>query len=578
MKIPKALSYVNVASTYNELRDDRAEYEAEWRTISDYLLPGRGIYQTYSKPRKRKLTSPKVVNNIAEDALLVLTSGMHGGLTSPSRPWFKLAWEDPRLNQVDQLKTWIQKATDILHFMLHASNFYSVINNFYVEYAGFGTAACYVGEDTGTDEVPFYFNILTVGEYAFSIGPAGRPNQFCRTIFMSERQLVERFGKAVSKRVRKRVETNQSGVDIPSFTVLEYIGKYKYDSQRPWTQIFYEVQSKGAPSGAPFVGNEMPEPLEVNGFYEFPYPLARWSTIGSDTYGLGPGSRALPDIKRLQEMEKAFLMATHKAINPPLNAPARMKGKLNTLPGGYNYYSNPQETVNEIYTVKFDYMGVSNAVERVEQRIRRNFFNDIFLTANRDPNATPYKAMEVTVREQEKMLRLGPVIEGLQSEFLSPLIERCFNILLRKELLPPLDPALAQLAGSYHITLVSPLATAQRGVALHGINSFLAFVGQAAQFDQRVLDKIDTDKAVDEYADITGVQTDILRPDAEVQQIRKARAKAQAQEKAQAEQMAQAQLQSQLNKDQAQAAKLQAEAGATYTEGQQARQEAGIGT
>ena len=91
--------------------------------------------------------------------------------------------------------------------------------------------------------------------------------------------------------------------------------------------------------------------------------ISRWGTIGSDVYGIGPGSRALPDIKRLQEMEKAFLMATHKSINPPLNAPARMRGKLKTLPGGENYYSNPAETVNEIYQVKFDYQGVGGAVQ-----------------------------------------------------------------------------------------------------------------------------------------------------------------------------------------------------------------------
>jgi len=253
-----------------------------------------------------------------------------------------------------------------------------------------------------------------------------------------------------------------------------------------------------------------------------------------------------------------------------------MRGKTNTLPGGYNYYANPQETVNEVYQVRFDYSGVGGAVERVEQRIQRNFFNDIFLTAARDPNATPYKATEVNAREQEKMLRLGPVIERLQHEFLQPVIERCFNIMLRKQLLPPMSPEMAQMAGDYSINLISPLATAQRSVALQGINSFMAFVGQAAQFDQTILDNLDVDKAAREYADITGVDIGVLRPQEEVEKRRAQRAQQQAQEKAKQEQLIAAQAGGQLSVDQATARKTEAEAGLAQVEAQQIVDELGL--
>ena len=554
---------------------ERAEWEAEWQKISEYLLPGRGVYQTYAKPPKRKLTTPKVVNNVAEDALYVLTSGMHGGLTSPSRPWFRIEWLDKRAEDVEPLKAWLEQCTDMMHRALHASNFYSIINSFYIEYAGFGTGAIYVGEDTGTDEVPFRFHILTAGEYYISMGIDGRPDQFIRTIFMTERQLYEQFGDAVSSEVKDRVEKNKVGIDVPRLSVIEYIVKYDYDDDKPWSRVFYELSAVQSTWKDAMPAQK--KPLGYDGFYEFPYPTARWGTIGADVYGLGPGSRALPDVRRLQEMEKSFLMAAHKNLNPPLNIPGRLKGKLNTLPGGHNYYRNPNEVVTPIYNVKFDYTGVGNAVQRVEERIRRNFFNDIFLTAARDPNATPYKATEVTAREQEKMLRLGPVIERLQYELLSPLIERCFNIMLRKELFPPLDPALLEgIGGEYNIMLVSPLATAQRGVALQGINSFLAFLGQAAQFDQQILDNVDTDAAAREYADITGVQLGVLRPQADVDQIRQQRAKAMAAEKRKQEQAAAAQMAGELNLKQAQAAKAQADAAEGLTDSQQTSIQAGL--
>ena len=570
----KKYSLANITALYQEVVSERSEFEAEWRSISDYLLPGRGIYQQYSKPRKRKLTSPRVINTVAEDALYVLTSGMHGALTSPSRMWFKNEWADDNINEHEPLKAWIQDCTKREHAGFHASNFYSVMNSFYIELVGFGTACLYMGEDSDTVQAPFRFELLTAGEYAFSTGSDGLLATFFRTIFMTPRQLVQRFPKTASKEAKNLVKKNEPGADTSYITVIEYVTREPYED-KPITRIFYETTSGGARGNFGYLPSG-PEPLEESGFYEFPYLVARWNTIGSDIYGIGPGSRSLPDIKRLQEMEKAFLMATHKSINPPLNAPARMRGKLNTLPGGYNYYANPQETVNEIYQVRFDYSGVGNAVERVEQRIQRNFFNDIFLTASRDPNSSPLKATQVNVQEQEKMLRLGPVIERLQHEFLQPLIQRGFNIMLRKELFQLLSPELADLVGDFVTRLISPLATAQRAVALQGIQSFMGFIGQAAQFDQNILDNIDADEAAREFADITGIELGVLRPREEVQALREQKAKAMAQQKAKEDAQQDAMLQSQMSGEQATASKDQSVAGLNMLEGQQLSQDMGM--
>ena len=570
------LEYSNVRGGYQEAVNERTEWEREWRAISNFLLPGRGIYNryTYTK-RKRKLTTPNVINTVAEDALYVLTSGMHGGLTSPSRPWFDLEWSDKRLSEVEFLKAWMEESTLRLHTSLQTSNFYSIINSFYIEYAGFGTGTAYVGHDTGSDEVAFRFELLTAGEYAFTMGADGRPYSFFRTVYMSARQVYERFGDAASSSVKKQIKDNSSGIDTVNITVLEAVYKEAYNVEMPYTRVFYEETGGNTTKNvAPtMIGKK---PLEIAGFHEFPYPIGRWGTIGSDIYGVGPGSRALPDIKRLQEMEKAFLMATHKAINPPLNIPARMRGKTSTLPGGKNYYANPQETINEIYQVSFDYQGVGSAVERVEQRIQRNFFNDIFLTAARDPNATPYKATEVNAREQEKMLRLGPVIERLQHEFLQPLIDRCFNIMLRKGLLPEMPPEYQEMAGEYNISLISPLATAQRSVALNGVNAFMGFIGQAAQFDQSILDNLNADEAARDLADITGVRLGILRTEEEVAKIRADRQKAMQAQQQKEEAAQQGMMGSQINAEQAGAAKTQAEAGNINADTQQILSETGM--
>jgi hypothetical protein len=561
------LSKDKVLAGYNECLNNRAEYDVEWKSLVEYLLPGRGMFTTPGKQKKRQLSSPKSINTIAEESLGILTSGMHSSLTSPARPWFHLGWADQKLNQVEPLKMWLQQSEQIIQATLQASNFYSIINSFYTEYAGFGLGCIYIGSDS--EQPPVNFELLTVGEYAYALGADGKVSDFYRVIPMSPAQIVEMFPNTASTEVKEIVKESGEGKHTVDRYVLEYITKQKY-MDKPYTQIRYEVPSVSTQYTKTDTGeNDTTTPLSKEGFYEMPYAIARWDIIGRDTYAVGLGSKALRQIKRLQEMEKAGLMALHKALDPPVNAPARMKNKLNTLPGGKNYYTNPQEVVTEIYQGRVDLAAANMAIERVEQRIQRIFCVDIFLTASRDPNASPYKAAEVIARDQEKMIRLGPVVERLGPEMLEVAISRIFNVLLRKQLLPPLDPKLAQMAGEYRITLVSPLAVAQRAAEMQGINQFLGFIGQAAQFNQEVLDNVDVDAAARDIADISGVRLGILRPQEAVGQMRKTRVEMMQQEKAKQDQLAMAQARGQVATDSAQARKAAAEAGLIQLQGQE---------
>jgi len=562
----KVLKRSQALALYNDSITEREDYEVEWRAVSRYLLPARGVWNRTSKPRKRRVTNSAVVNPEAEDALYVLTSGFHGALTSPSRPWFRLDWSDSKVKEVEELKAWLQECERRMHAALQQSNFYPAIESAYIEIAGFGINSMFIGSNNDGTDIPFYFEPLTAGEYSYAYGKLGQLAVYCRVIFMSQRQIVSTYKKAPRK-LKNRVKLNASGVDIVDRSILEII--LQGEGDKPFKRFTYLLEDEKG-----FTSSEAP--LASESFYEMPYVVGRWSSVARDTYALGPGVRAIPSVKSLQEVEKSIYMAAHKMVDPPTMAPATLRGKLNTLPGGKNYYMNPNDKIESLYNFRFDIQGAAAVADRISKRITNIFYNDIFLTGSRDPNASPYKATEVQAREQEKMLRLGPVVERLQHEFLKPIVERCFNIMLRGGYFPELNPALAKMAGAYNISIVSPLATAQRAVALQGITSFLSFIGQAAQFKPDIMDNVDVDEAARDFGDITGVRYGILRPESAVKEIRATRAKMQAQQMAKEEAMAQAQAQSQQEVQKAQATKAQAEAGATLIEGQKNATEAGI--
>ena len=92
-------------------------------------------------------------------------------------------------------------------------------------------------------------------------------------------------------------------------------------------------------------------------------------------------------------------------------------------------------------------------------RERRDAIRAVFyvnqLQLQQGPQMT---ATEVIQRNEEKMRLLGPVLGRLQSELLKPLIDRAFNILLRKNMFTPAPEFLA--GKDIEIEYVSPLAKA----------------------------------------------------------------------------------------------------------------------
>jgi hypothetical protein len=189
-----------------------------------------------------------------------------------------------------------------------------------------------------------------------------------------------------------------------------------------------------------------------------------------------------------------------------------------------NYQRQPLSQGAAVQSLKHDrniQVGI-DYMERQAQKIRQAYFVDLFLMLSQAPNMT---ATEVIERTQEKMLLLGPVLGRLASELLNPIIIRTFNIAKRRGLLPQVP---AELDGvEWEVVYVSPLAKAQRAVQAKDMQTFLAIVAQMAQFAPSVLDKINTDAAIDKMAKAYSVDPDIINDDDVVEASREQQAQAQ---------------------------------------------------
>jgi hypothetical protein len=188
-------------------------------------------------------------------------------------------------------------------------------------------------------------------------------------------------------------------------------------------------------------------------------------------------------------------------------------------------------------------------------------FNDVFLTGMRDPNASPLKAREVDQREDEAIIRLGPIIGRMYSEALTLIVSRCFNSMLRRGMFEPIDPQLLEATGGLDIVLIGPLAQQQKLIEVRSIQNFFQFLGGIVPFDDTARDKVSIDRAVDEIADMTGAPSIILATPEEVQQKRQQRAQMMAEQKQKEDMLLQAEIQEKQSSAQSSAAKNYAAAG-----------------
>ena len=514
---------------WSELKQERASWIPHWQEISDHLLPrsGRFFVQDHNRGEKRY---NKINDSTGTKSLRTLAAGMMSNMTSPARPWFRLSTSDPKLDGADEIKQWLADVQQIMNMVFNKSNTYRALHSMYEELGAFGTAGAIVLPDFNN---VIHIHTLTAGEYAIGTNHQGVVDTLYREFEMTVSQMVKEFGlENCSTMVQNAYEHGSLEKWV---TVMHCIEPRedrdvtKRDSKNmAFKSVYFEP------------GNNSETFLRESGFKRFPALAPRWSVSGGDIYGNSPGMETLGDIKQLQHEQVRKAQGIDYQTKPPLQAPPNMKGReVDGLPGGLSYVEQNTGGIKSLFESRIDLGHLLEDIRDVRQRIQGGFFADMFLMMANDTRSG-ITATEVAERHEEKMLMLGPVVERLHNEILSPLIDMAFDMMVEAGIVPqpPQDIAGMEL----NVEFVSVLAQAQRAVATNSVDRFVGSLGAVAQYKPEVLDKLDADKWADEYADMLGVNPNILVPKDKVDALRQARAQAaqQAQQAQQAEQMASA--------------------------------------
>lgn len=502
---------------------ERSSWVPHWHDLARFLLPRRGRFFDQKTNDKGRKKHQAIVNNAGLFASRVLASGMMSGLTSPARPWFRLTVADPLIADRHDVRNWLDDIARRMRDVLARSNFYTAMAPFYRELGVFGTSPVAMLEDE-RDVVRFY--PFTIGTYFLGQDDRLMVNTFGREFSMTTEQLVARFGEErVSQPVRQAYRTNKLDQSFQVRQLIqpntEYLPLWQGMRGMPFRSIIVE-----AAAANPANPNAV---LEDKGFHEFPILAGRWEAMDDTAYGTTcPGMDSLGDNRQLQFTEVKKDTILDKINEPPLSAPPGLQGKsIGIFPGAITFRPQVQGTdaaVTPIHTPDpRAYQFSADQVDKIVSRIEAAFYVDLFLMLDRIDGVQPRNMMELGERREEKLLMLGPVLEQLNSDVFDQMMDRLFSIMWRRGLLPPPPPVLQ--GAPLKVEYTSVMAQAQRAIATGNIERFGMFAGQlAATFGPAVLDRVNADEMLDDYADAMGQPARHLRDEAEVQAIREGRA------------------------------------------------------
>ena len=505
----------------SRLQEKRSNWESHWQEVSDYMLPRKAeITKERTRGDKRHTL---IYDATAIHALELLAASLHGMLTSSANKWFSLRFKETDLNSIDEAKEWLEDATSRMYDAIAKSNFQQEIFEAYHDLIAFGTSCLMIEEDQ--DDI-LLFSARHIKELYIQENKKGYVDTIYRRFKMPSQAAADKFGiENVSRDLVNKAKKNPFD-DVQ----LVHVVKPRLDFD-PGKQ-----DKKNMPFQSIYMEYESGHIISIGGFKESPYVIPRYLKASTEQYGRSPGMNALPDVKVLNKMVENSLKAAAKQIDPPLLIPDDgMLAPVRMSPGSINYYRSGSRDRIEPLNINANNATTLNSENQRRDAIVKMFHVDqLVISENRNMTAT-----EVLQRQEEKMRILGPVLGRLQSELLSPLIIRIFNIMLRQGLFQP-APDILQ-SQELNIEYVSPMALAQRSQELQSIMRGLELFGSLGQ-TMPVMDYIDENGFIKQIIDILGLPAKMIKSDAQVQEIREQRAAEQQQAMEMQQQMAESQM------------------------------------
>ena len=511
-----------ICKRYDKLLAQRANVDTLQQELADYVIPRKAVISERRSPGE-ELTE-KVYDSTPIRANELLAATMQGSLMSPAVRWFSLKLRNEDVNLVADVAAWLEEVESRIYLSLRQSNFNAEAGEVCLDLGAFGIGAVLVEEHP--KDIPGFngllFKALAPGTYVIAEAAEGRVDTLIRCTRMTTRQVAQQFGEAaLTDDLRSGLvnEPDHEHEVLHAVMPRRVTNPKRRDRlHKPWASAYVLRQPKHL--------------LQEGGFEEFPYLVPRWAKTSGEVYGRGPGHTALPSIRTLNRIKERTFAAVDKAIDPPgLTSSDSTFAQLDLTPGAQNTVDgDPARAWVPLESgTKFDVAQLSVQDER-KLILEIFYWDQLQLQSERLMTATEVE------RRLELMRRvLGPTLGRFESEFLAPLLARCFGLMWRAGALPGPPPEIA--GQDLDVEYEGPLARSQKAIRLAGAEQTLALLMPISQHQaglsevKNVLDNFDFDAWARDLSEVAGLPPSYRRSQEEVEAMREERQEALAQQR-----------------------------------------------
>lgn len=543
-QLPKANDDWNTIFSHLEarlgsLRSWRYSWWSFWQILARFFLPRRSIWLVVANKMDRgHALNDAIIDSTGGLAVRTCASGMWTGLTSPSRPWFKLANSLPWIPIDAYGKAWIEDTQERVYTLLAGSNFYTQMAQAFQDVTVFGTSPVIIYED---DEDGVRFYLPCAGEYYLAVGARNDVTDLYREFNMTAKAIVDMFRfQNCPQQVQTAFNTGGASWDL-EFTVAHAIEPNIRLSTRgtagksvdvvPGVFAYREVYW--------LKGTKTAGPLSKRGFRTKPFMAARWATTSNDAYGRSPCMDAIGDTKQIQQETRRKAEFIEKGVRPPMGANVELKNEpASIIPAQITYTSTEggKKGFWPLFEVSAQWVAPLAAdIKEVAERINKCLFVNMFMAISQMEGVQPRNELELTKRDLERLQELGPFVQLFETEFAGPAIMRVLDIMQRKGMLKAKPPSLQNVP--LKIDYISIMKIAQRSAEAVSMKDTLATAGSLSSAAKAAgvpdpIRVINLDKAMKHYGEINNFKSDLFYTDDEVAKHDQIRA--QEQQKAQA--------------------------------------------
>lgn len=487
----------------------RDPYDQDYAEIERLCLPARSRFMSSTALKRMANTAKQDTAGVI--AGRTLTHGMSTGLSSPSRPWFKLSTGDNDLDSYEPVKEWLYTTEQIIYSHYARTNYYDAAKVAYSELAHMGFAVtlavehkqyeavyhafdhgeCWIAEDDGLRVTTLFYKPTYTVDQMVRKFPWEKLSQKCRDAYDkgNVQQMVE-----VMCAIEKNDDRDHSKLD---------------SLNKPWRSTWYEVGN-----------SDKTVLLKEGGFDSKPFSAPRWETTGSEVYSsASPGFTALPDLRELEFAARRKGRAMDLMVRPPVFVPAGMQQTaLSMDPGSFNFINEMQGRIDVMRPDPNVGQWITSDIERITRRVNQLFYADLWMAVTDMEGIQPRNQDELMYRNEEKLTQLGPVVDRVNIEKLEVDIDRTYGILDGLGLIPPAPKELHNKP--LVIQFVSILAQAQLATSNSAIEKAAQFVGYLTGVYPDAKIKFDAEQAIDEFARNSHTSPKIIRSDEIVAQMK----------------------------------------------------------